>query len=72
MTSDWFGVSKPFEVACILMVISGLFVATTLPYVPFHPKEDADPQKESSKGILGFIAPAKVFLPQRYELPSGK
>jgi MFS family permease len=68
---DLFGIRRPWEVAFFLMIFSTIYTILFLPYVTPHTAESS-PDHRKSKGVSGFFGPARLFVPQKFQLQDGR
>lgn len=71
LLGDNFGIIAPFRVTLVLFLISCCYVLFFLPWIP--PNPDANKKSgKTSKSILKFLGPLKMFVPQKWVLVEGK
>ncbi|KAJ7601854.1 hypothetical protein DFH06DRAFT_1260101 [Mycena polygramma] len=76
LANDLINISAPFEITFCLLVVSTLYTALLLPYIPpaatsAHKNGDAFPIQKRPESVLAFLACLTVFLPSKYAHRSG-
>ncbi|OIW26943.1 MFS general substrate transporter [Coniochaeta ligniaria NRRL 30616] len=69
MIGDAWGIIRPFQIAFVFFLISGLYVRIAMPYISAESMND--PKKPAKGGVSGFLAPLRVLAPQVLRLKSG-
>jgi len=69
---DVYNISRPFEVAFFLYVISTLYGAFFLPGKAATQTTGSKKAVAAGRGLNGFFAPLRVIVPHKYRLESGQ
>lgn len=66
-----FGMRRPWEIAFFLMIFSTVYTLLFLPYVAPH-RTAASSKTPKPRGLAAFFGPARLFMPQKFQLPNGR